>query len=380
MHIVIAGAGEFGITAALALHARGHAVTVLDPGPLPHPLAASTDTSKVVRMDYADPFYVELGIASLAGWRVWNEGWDRPLYHETGIWMVATETGPDRFETVARRLVAERGATVGDVTPERAAAEMTPLAVDRYAHGYTNAEGGWAESGEVIARLVDRARGEGVTVRDGVAVAGLDEGEGRITGLRLADGSTVTADRTVLAAGAWTPLLAPHLADRLRATGQPICWYRPADPDAWRPPRFRVWTADVIEKGWYGFPALPDGRVKVANHGVGRVLDADAPRVVTDAEIEHSRAFLREAFPALADAPLTDTRLCLYCDTPDGDFLVGADPDRPGLVVASGGSGHAFKFAPVLGAVVADAVEGIDTPATRRFAFRAGDFTAVERR
>ena len=88
---------------------------------------------------------------------------------------------------------------------------------------------------------------------------------------RLAENS----NRTVAAAGAWTPSLLPHLGGCLRATGQPICWFRPADPDRFRPPRFRVWTADVIEKGWYGFPALDDGRVKVANHGAGRVLDAD---------------------------------------------------------------------------------------------------------
>ncbi|MHC4846807.1 MAG: NAD(P)/FAD-dependent oxidoreductase, partial [Planctomycetota bacterium] len=57
------------------------------------------------------------------------------------------------------------------------------------------------------------------------------------------------------------------------------------------------------------------------------------------------------------DAELIGTRLCLYCDTADDRFWIDHDPEREGLVVAAGGSGHAFKFAPVLGELIADVVE-----------------------
>ena len=75
--------------------------------------------------------------------------------------------------------------------------------------------------------------------------------------------------------------------------------------------------------------------------------------------------------PELAPLPFHGTKMCLYCDTWDGDFWIGRDPDRQGLVVATGGSGHAFKFAPVLGGLTADALEGIDNDYSERFAWRA---------
>jgi glycine/D-amino acid oxidase-like deaminating enzyme len=87
-------------------------------------------------------------------------------------------------------------------------------------------------------------------------------------------------------------------------------------------------------------------------------------------EIERCRAFLAASLPALADAALVGSRLCLYCDTRDGDFWIDRHPEREGLIVAAGGSGHAFKFAPVLGEIVADVVEGRSDRGHGRFAWR----------
>jgi glycine/D-amino acid oxidase-like deaminating enzyme len=92
--------------------------------------------------------------------------------------------------------------------------------------------------------------------------------------------------------------------------------------------------------------------------------------VVTPADEAALRAFLRETFPGLADAPVVHTRLCVYGDTRDGHFWIAPDPDREGLVVAAGGSGHGFKFAPVIGDLIADAALGADNPLLARFHWR----------
>ena len=84
--IVIAGAGIFGLSAALELRSRGYAVTVVDPGPVPHPLAASNDVSRMVRMDYADDkLYSDLAAEAIEGWHALNERRGRSLYHEDGF-------------------------------------------------------------------------------------------------------------------------------------------------------------------------------------------------------------------------------------------------------------------------------------------------------
>ncbi|MEZ4464258.1 MAG: FAD-dependent oxidoreductase [bacterium] len=87
---LIVGAGIFGLSTALALRAKGHAVQVLDPGPVPHPLASSTDLSKVIRPDYgADALYTDWMLEALPRWQAWSDRLSRPLYHRTGVAFLA---------------------------------------------------------------------------------------------------------------------------------------------------------------------------------------------------------------------------------------------------------------------------------------------------
>ena len=155
------------------------------------------------------------------------------------------------------------------------------------------------------------------------------------------------------------------------ATGQPVVHVDAGDDPRWRPPQFPVWAADISRTGWYGFPALANGALKIGHHGAGRRVHPDDGRDVLPSEIERVREFLRESLPELLHSPVCDAHLCLYCDTFDGDFLIDHDPDRPGLVVAAGDSGHGFKFAPILGPLIADVVERRDHPWSRRFRWRS---------
>ena len=173
------------------------------------------------------------------------------------------------------------------------------------------------------------------------------------------------ADAVLVAAGAWTPFLLPQLADVMWATGQTVVHVKVEHAADWQAPRFPVWAADISGSGWYGFPALADGTLKIANHGAGRRVHPDEPRVTVPADEARFRAFVRESLPSLSQTPITATRLCLYCDTFDGDFWIDHDPARDGLIVAAGDSGHAFKFAPVLGNLVADVVERKPNPWAR---------------
>ena len=122
---------------------------------------------------------------------------------------------------------------------------------------------------------------------------------------------------------------------------------------------------------YYGFPIGREGVVKIGSHGIGREMSPDSPeRLVTAEEESKLRDFVSATFPTLSNAPIVFTRLCLYCDTHDGNFWIAPDPERAGLVIAAGDSGHGFKFAPVLGEVVADVVEGKDNPLAEKFRWR----------
>jgi len=380
--VVVVGAGIYGLTTALELVRRGFRTAVIDPGPVPHPLAASTDISKVIRMEYGpDALYMAMAEAALVGWANWNRSLGETVFHRTGVAMLTRQAmAPGGFEFESHRLLRARGHAPERLSAEEISRRFPAWKRGAFVDGFFHAEGGFADSGRVVELLLREARREGVAVHLGKAVTSLVSDvpgrHGAVQGVRTEGGTIHRAGWTVVAAGSWTPGLVPELASAMKASGHPVFHLAPADPGPFAAHHFPTFTADVSRSGWYGFPVHPrEGVVKLANHGVGQVLDPvrDA-RVVTPDDTLNLRAFLARTFPALEDARITHTRRCLYCDTRDEHFWIDRHPEREGLVVAAGGSGHGFKFAPILGSLVADALEAIPNPWLPRFRWR--EFTA----
>jgi glycine/D-amino acid oxidase-like deaminating enzyme len=360
--ILVVGAGIFGITTALEMKTRGYHVAILDPGPLPHPLAASTDISKVVRMEYgSDEAYMALVEQAYRGWLQWNEELGDTLFHDTGVTMLTrTPMAPGGFEYESYHLLRKRGHTPERLTEETISQRFPAWKPGAFVDGFFHAQGGYVESGRVVAALVRQAQAKGIILYPDHVVEALIEEDHHIRGVRTRTGDIFHAEHVVVAAGAWTALLVRDLAPILKITGHPVFHLKPANPDLFTPPHFVVFNADIAHTGWYGFPLHPREQVvKIANHGVGQVLHPELDeRIVTGSDVEQLRAFLAATFPALSDVPLVATRRCLYVDTPDGDFWIDRHPQYAGLTVATGDSGHGFKFGPILGGLIADAIEG----------------------
>jgi glycine/D-amino acid oxidase-like deaminating enzyme len=372
--VAVIGAGVFGAAAALELRRRGREVVLVDQGSLPHPDASSTDMSKMIRMDYgSDRFYHELAEASLDRWDRWNEAWARPLYHDEGFLVLAAgPMEPGGFEYESRRLLMERGYAAERIGGVSLVERYPRWSGDAYADGYLSPRGGWAESGAVVGWLLDECRTAGVRFLD-ARFQGLRMRASTVEGIRLDAGGTeelLDVPEVVVCAGAWTPKLLPWTGGLLRTVAQPVVHFGVAEPDEFRGKTFPPFAADIAGSGWYGFPALDDGRLKLGHHGPGRRVHPDERGTVSPDHLLAARAFLARSLPSLADAPVVGTRVCLYCDSRDGDLLIDRDPRHVGLVVAAGGSGHAFKFAPLLGEMIADAVDRRPNRWLSRFAWR----------
>ena len=371
--ILIGGAGIFGITSALELRRRGYSVTLLDQGPVPHPLAASKDISKVVRMEYGeDELYMEMAEQAMNGFDEWNQTLSRPFYHETGVAMLAMDDmQPGGFEYDSWQTLWKRGHQPERLRSEEIARRFPAWKTGRFTDGFFHRRGGWVESGALVGELIEVCRREGVMIKNDGA-ASLSVEAGRATGLRTADGRIMHASQILLACGAWIGTLLPEMDAVIRSTGHPVFHLRPTNPDLFSSPEFVTFTADIARTGWYGFPLHPSGKVvKIGRHSDGLPTDPIKGERSIPASIETElRTFLRSVLPELADAPVVYTRLCLYADSIDGDYWIDHHPKIEGLTVAVGGSGHGFKMAPILGALIADRIDGSNNPWLSRFVWR----------
>src|ERR1700694_4245571 len=203
--IIVVGAGINGVTTAIELKKRGHDVVLVDPGPIPHPLAASTDISKAVRAAYGpDEEYTVLAERSSELWRKWNAELGSDLYHEVGFLFLRHQPmQPGDFEYDSLKILERHDHPVERIRPKQLRQRFPAWNADLYQDGFLDSQAGYAESGRVVAALLGRVESLGIEVRARTNVTALDETDNRVKGIVLADGQRIVGDVVVMAVGAW---------------------------------------------------------------------------------------------------------------------------------------------------------------------------------
>lgn len=248
--------------------------------------------------------------------------------------------------------------------------------------GYVNLRSGWAdaEAGMVWLRQQVEATKRVTFIHDeAVSLIFSSTSNSKVLGVNLKSGTTLTADLIILATGAWTGKLI-DLRGRAQATGQVLCYLSLTQQEQDKLGKMPVLLN--MSTGLFIIP--PQNRIlKVARHGYGysnpvliphpekpnkprEIIEISLPRTILDdpnlwvpSEGEAAcRKALSEMIPSLASRPFTKSKICWYTDTPKGDFLITYHPEYKGLFLATGGSGHGYKFLPVIGEKIVDCVEG----------------------
>lgn len=358
--VAVVGLGAMGSAALFHLSQRGVKAIGIDRFAPPHEQGSSHGESRIIRLAYFEhPSYVPLLRRAYENWRALEALSGESLLTITGI----LEAGPPDSPLVAGSLEACR---LHDIDHEvmggaDISARFPAFQLPRDYRGVWQKDGGFLRPELAIRTHLRLARRAGADVITATAVRAVTPRAGHIE-IDLG-GRVVEAGSVILSAGAWMGELVPELNAHLRLTRQTLCWCRPKSPELFAPGRLPVFIVESEDDAVYGFPDFAGTGFKCASHRAGPVLThADAARQDAGAADEApARRFLSRFMPD-ALGSLEAMKTCIYTRTPDEDFILDLLPSDPRIVVASPCSGHGFKFASVIGEILADLATNSTTP------------------
>jgi sarcosine oxidase len=353
--VVVCGLGAMGSAALHRLARRGKRVLGIERYAPGHDRGSSHGATRIIRLGYFEhPSYVPLLRRAYALWRELEQASGLELLHLAGI----VEIGSPASALVRGTLASVR---LHHLQHEVLAASelMQRFPAFKLPADYVGVfqpDGGWLAVEPAFEAWISSAASAGAEIRSGDTVRVIEQRPGAVR-VRT-DGGIVEADVAIVAAGAWTKSLMPTLAAPLRVTREVMGWFEASDPALCAAGRLPVFMLESRHGMHY---AVPPERTNVAagikvakHHHRNQVVDPDDyDRTVSQEDEALIRAALAEHVPA-ANGRLLAAKTCLYTVTPDGDFLVDRVPGSPQIIVASPCSGHGFKFAPVIGEILAD--------------------------
>lgn len=359
--VIVVGLGAMGSSACYQLAYRGARVLGLEKFDIPHSHGSSVGFTRMIRLAYYEhPDYVALLRRAYELWNELEAASGQQLLHVTGGLYIGR---PDSV-LVAGCL---RSAQEHGIAHEMLSAHQLG---DRYSQfrlpddfvAFCEQSAGFLVPERVVAVTAEQALCRGAVLRAREPVLDWQASASGVT-VRTQK-RRYTSDQIVFSGGAWNGTLLKDLGVELTVTRQITGWVWPGKPQLFGMDKFPCWALDFNDpdqhKGiYYGFPMTADNPgFKIALHWPMSVTDPDAVvRDVLPGDEDTFRPMLRRVFPD-ADGPLLSMRTCLYTNSPDSHFIVGQLPNTPQwhgrVTVACGFSGHGFKFASVIGEILAD--------------------------
>ena len=353
-HVAVIGAGAFGGWTALHLLESGARVTLLDAWGPGNSRASSGGETRIMRGTYGpNQPYTALAARALKLWQKYERRWKLELLHRTGVLWMATGRDDD-FESGSVAMLREAKIKFQELSATTMKKRWRQIKFDGIRWGIYEPECGYLEARASCQAVVDAFVAQGGVYKQGAVLPDKLESP-PLRGLTLSDHSQITADSYVFACGPWLGKLFPKtIGNRVRSTKQDVFFFgTPPGDNRFSDGCLPVW-ADHRGCFIYGIPGNGRRGFKVSDDTRGPTFDPTAgERVVSPKTLRAVREYLAFRFPALKDAPLVETRVCQYEQTPDSHFIVDRHPRMDNVWLLGGGSGHGFKHGPALGEIVA---------------------------
>jgi len=350
-----------GAAAACDMARDGANVVIIDQSTLPNPRAASVDHSRVFRFAYPDQLYVKLAVDALQRWREIESQTGARLLTPTGAMLIGKRR--PCVETDYYEALRAQNQKTELLDSREVAARFPQFNAAAFEFGVYDPSGAILHAEIAVRELIALAKQRGVQIIESERVLAIKQTTGSGVAIVAESGKEIVCQRAMIAAGPWSRRLLPVLADKLTTTRQELVYFEPAGPPgpSYESASFPIFLE--LESGFYGFPIHHGGAMKIANHHKGFEVDPYSTEVQVSSQfIDRCRDFFTEFIPGLSNARVRETRVCIYNNTPDDDFIVDWHPHLEGVLVATGFSGHGFKFGPTIGRIAADLLLTGTTP------------------
>jgi len=366
----VVGAGAFGGWAAFQLLKEGAKVTLLDAWGPGNSRASSGGETRVIRATYGSGrIYTQMVARALELWKQYEQQWNMKLFFPSGVlWMAGAD---DSYERAALPLMTEAGVPFEKLSAAECAKHWPQINFEGISWAVYEPDSGYLAARRACEAVLNAFLKEGgkysqTQVTPGQIVSN------RMQGVKLGSGEVLHADSYVFACGPWLREVFPFLAPSITPTRQEVFFFGSSAGDLrFTDAQLPVWSDDASHQlegfpgrhTFYGIPGNHWRGFKIADDMRGPIIDPTTMERQISAEgLAAARAYLRLRFPALADAPLLESRVCQYENSTDQNFILDHHPEAKNVWIVGGGSGHGFKHGPAFGTIVSDAVLGLKAP------------------
>ena len=349
--VIIVGGGAMGTATAYELAKRGHSVRLFEQFSIGHDLGSSHGYSRIIRRAYYEhPDYVPFVDRAYELWRELEKAVDERLLAVTGILEMGAPGSPllkGSLLSCALHAIPHESLDAAQLR-ER----FPQFQVPDFMRAVWQKDAGILAVERCILAFRLAAKRAGAVLHEEEEVLSIEHHASGVT-VSTRKGR-YSAAKVIVCAGSWAGRMLADLNLPLCVTRQAMGFFAPKKRAPFELGTFPLFLMELYGHSFYGFPFFGVDCVKVASHSHGKMVTPETvDRSFNAADEAELRDFLEAHIPDAAGR-LSFGKICLYTNTPDGDFILDAHPAHPNLLIAAGFSGHGFKFASVVGETLAE--------------------------
>jgi len=376
--VVVIGAGTFGVWTAYHLVQMGAKVTLLDAYGPGNSRASSGGETRYIQTNTSNTTYIKSAVRAYELWRKVEAESGKKLVLSAGYLTMSSNKAARPLAVKQQQLLATLGVNNMEILDQSELKYRWPqiysddIAVAVYYDGGPSGSTLMARKGcQTVAQQFVKNGGT-LTIAKGMPIIN----NGKVAGIN-AGGKSLTAQHYVFACGPWLAQLFPDLLlPKLQVQRRDVLFVgTPAGNDQFSHPNLPSWS--VYGSGYYGFSDIEGRGLKVAPYPDYNSFDPDMDeRIVNPYQAKRAHDFVKKRFPALADQPIIESRVCQVTNSIDGNFIVDQLPSSDNTWIVGAGSGHGFKHGPAIGEYAAKRILGgqVDLEYNQLFKLKEKDF------